>query len=915
MACNHMFGAGEDLISPPNPNRYWRLDRADVAVFNRDKYDLMNDLEMLYGIANKLGDGNHIGMQAMFAANEMINLIRQGQESQAPAVAANFFSERTGSKAHQIYAMGHCHIDTAWLWPYDETIRKCARSFSAQLRLLEEYEDFTFVCSSAQQYAWVKQWYPGLFEEMKTAIANGRFIPVGGTWVENDGYVPSGESFIRQFFYGQRFFRQEFGVTCREFWLPDTFGYSAQIPQMIKHCGIDRFLTQKLSWNKVNKFPNHTFLWEGIDGTQVLTHFPPGDGYGMQNTADDFVNTQNNSLDKGRTNAAIVLFGNGDGGGGPTRTMIERLNRVKDTDGLPRVQMSSSNALFDRLDEDRDKLYKWVGELYLELHNGTYTSQAKIKAYNRKCEFLLREVELLMAIAYASAKVTEAQKTTDMATVDTAWQNVLLNQFHDVLPGSCIEFAAIDAWRIYEDVITSLNALRTAYHTRIIATGTARALYNPLPWEVKTVVFMRPDTLAPPTGANIQTVTLDATAFEDQTQGRFRVPNTFSAALVTLRPSGYTLLAPQAPSTAVTYQANSPGTGFGTYRNGIISLEVATTGRPYEKLFLNGKAIYNDYLGKNVEPAMFYIYDDIPDYWDAWDIADYHLETRRVPDFSNETAMTQISTGPIVGCYKWSANFGNGSSMVRYTIMRADSPMIEYYTIIDWKEDRKLLKVEFPMDILTREATYDIQYGFIARPTHINTSWDMAKYEVCGHKWVDVSQADKGVTIITDCKYGFHARDNVVQVSLLKSPKNPDGNCDMHKHFIYYAVLPHEGTFQEAEVIRRAYELNLLGSNNVPLLATNLTGATLPASWVTSTSTAVVVEAVKVCDAITRTIVVRLYESKGGSADTTVNLGFTITAVRECNGLEDPGDPVTRTGNSFQASFKPFQVRSFLVTF
>ncbi|ODM94992.1 Alpha-mannosidase 2C1 [Orchesella cincta] len=306
--------------------------------------------------------------------------------------------------------------------------------------------------------------------------------------------------------------------------------------------------------------------------------------------------------------------------------------------------------------------------------------------------------------------------------------------------------------------------------------------------------------------------------------------------------------------------ANSPGTGFGTYRNGIISLEVATTGRPYEKLFLNGKAVYNDYLGKNVQPAMFYIYDDVPMFWDAWDIADYHLESRRDPDWTNESAMTQVSTGPIVGCYKCPP------------VLATEAP--SSYAIIDWKEDHKLLKVEFPMDVLNREATYDIQYGYVKRPTHINTSWDMAKYEVCGHN-------------STSRRY-----------------------------------------IQEAEVNRRAYELNLLASNNVhttcyqsywnnvmiPTLQ-NTNQIQLPANWVTTTSTAVVVEAVKVCAEITRTIVVRLYEANGGAADTTVNLGFTITAVRECNGLEDPADVVTRTGNSFVASFKPFQVRSFLVTF
>jgi alpha-mannosidase len=357
------------------------------------------------------------------------------------------------------------------------------------------------------------------------------------------------------------------------------------------------------------------------------------------------------------------------------------------------------------------------------------------------------------------------------------------------------------------------------------------------------------------------------------------------------------------------------------YNNGLVRLTINNTGLPTEALYFTGpsgveQVVYNDRLNTGTSPAAFYIYDDVPLFWDAWDCMDYHLETRQLPNYDVQPAFQSFAAGPIVGGAKWTANFGNGSTIVRYAIMRANSPMVEYYVIVDWKESHKFLKVEFPVDILSREATYEIQYGHAKRPTHINTSWDMAKFEVCGHKWMDISQSGKGVTFITDSKYGWHVRDNIVKLSLLRSPKNPDGNCDMHRHFIYYAVMPHEGTFQEADVIRKAYELNYFGSNNVPILPTGLT-TTLPQNWVQVEHPSIIVEAFKVAHESTqdtRALVVRLYESHGGSATTRINLGFAITRVNECNGLEKVGEVIPNQGNSFQATFTPFKIRSFFLT-
>ncbi|NWH64595.1 MA2C1 mannosidase, partial [Geococcyx californianus] len=385
LACNGLFGAGKgSLIAPPDPDRRFTLSKAELVIFNRDVYELLVDLEILLDMARVCE------LLALYTANQMINLCDVTDPSTFPAareLAAAIFSQRNGESQHTIHAVGHCHIDSAWLWPYEETIRKCARSWVTVVHLMERNPDLTFACSQlrllsvlwqAQQFEWVRSWYPGLYARIQDLVAKGQFIPVGGTWVEMDGNLPSGESMVRQFLQGQRFFQEQFGHICSEFWLPDTFGYSAQLPQLMRGCGIRRFLTQKLSWNLVNTFPYHTFFWEGIDGSRVLTHFPPGDSYGMQGRVEEMLKTVKNNKDKGCVNHSALLFGFGDGGGGPTQKMLDRMKRMSDTDGLPRVQISTPDRLFSVLEKESSQLCTWVGELFLELHNGTYTTQAQV---------------------------------------------------------------------------------------------------------------------------------------------------------------------------------------------------------------------------------------------------------------------------------------------------------------------------------------------------------------------------------------------------------------------------------------------------------------------------------------------------------------------------------------------------------
>ncbi|CAL4203420.1 unnamed protein product, partial [Meganyctiphanes norvegica] len=492
MAISKILGnGGMDQIDPPQPDVHYTLELAEIAVFNTQVYKLTRDLEVLHQLADNLQSDTR-GHQALFTGNQMVNSIIKGDDSVASDIADYFFQQGNGARAHQLAAIGNCHIDSAWLWPFSETKRKVRRSFSSQLALMETYPEHKFVASQAQQWAWCKQYYPELFDRIKQKVTEGKFLPVGSTWIEMDGNIPSGESFIRQFLHGQRFYQQELGYTCKEFWLPDTFGYSAQIPALMHHMGLKKFLTQKLSWSLVNKFPHHNFTWEGIDGSSVLAHFPPGDSYEMNCTVDEAFRTLNNLQDKGRVGTSAFLFGYGDGGGGPTQDMLERLRRMKDVDGIPKVDIMTPDELFSQLEPDQHNMCRWVGELYLELHNGTYTTQAAMKRLCREAEFRLRDAEFMLSTAIANNGPGNLLPGS-LSELDPAWKKVLLNQFHDVLPGSGIGIIYPEATTQYAEAIKVADEVWQQAADNLFGNdaNTSVVMVNTLQWERSEVVTMQ----------------------------------------------------------------------------------------------------------------------------------------------------------------------------------------------------------------------------------------------------------------------------------------------------------------------------------------------------------------------------------------------------------------------------------------
>ncbi|XP_060891398.1 alpha-mannosidase 2C1 [Labrus mixtus] len=875
VACNGLFGAGQGtFIAAPDPNRKFSVQKAELVVLNRDVRELLTDFEMLIDIVKELGEGEQRGYQALFAVNEMVNLCDPSDPSTFPkarSLAHNVFSQKNGESQHTAHAMGHCHIDSAWLWPYEETIRKCGRSWVTVIRLMEKNPDFVFTCSQAQQFQWVKSWYPGLFSQIQLYVKKGQFIPVGGTWVEMDGNLPSGESMVRQFLEGQRFFNQEFGILCKEFWLPDTFGYSSQLPQIMQGCGISNFLTQKLSWNLVNTFPHNTFFWEGLDGSKVLTHFPPGNSYEMKGKVEDLVKTVTNNKDKGRANHSAVLFGFGDGGGGPTQLMLDRLQRVQDTDGLPKVQTSSPHRLFTQLQSDSALLCTWTGELFLELHNGTYTTQAQIKRGNRQCETLLHDVEIASSLALCRDRTFQYP----VEKLQELWRLLLLNQFHDVIPGSCIELVVEDALGYYEDIRRDGATLLLDACGALGSKGDSAGVFNSLPWTRHEVVQIEDGAGKP------------------------------GLALVNVPSLGLCPVKDTRPVAPVSVTAQADGTVV--MENRILQAVINKDGT-LASLCLIDTNSFREAISEGCHGNQFVMFDDVPLYWDAWDVMDYHLQTRK-PVLEVVQPAHVLSSDPLRGRVSFTLRISDKSTVTQEIVMDAMCPYIKFNTEVKWAESHKFLKVEFPVRVHSPNATYEIQFGHLQRPTHRNTSWDWARFEVWGHKWADLSEHNFGVALLNDCKYGYSVHKNTMTLSLLRAPKAPDANADMGTHHFTYAIMPHSGSFQDASVIQSAYNLNF------PLRSIRCVPDTEPWSAFSVSTTAVILETIKKAEDRKGALVLRLYEAHGSHLAATLCTALPVREAWHCDLLEraDPSLPAHMTSEGITINFSPFQIVSLLL--
>jgi alpha-mannosidase len=867
VACNGLFG----LANSESLEQIGILRQAEIAIFDAEAWALYWDFMLIQEMAEHLPVNTPRAGQALFVANAMVNLIDPEQRSTWPAarqLAAHFLAAHNGDSQHRITAVGHAHIDTAWLWPLAETKRKCVRSFATAINYMANYPDYLFVCSQAQQYAWIKENTPDLYNRIRERVRSGQFIPVGGTWVEPDCNIPSGESLVRQFLYGQRFFQQEFGIHCQEFWNPDVFGYSGALPQIIRGAGMRYFLTQKLSWNQFNKPASHSFWWEGIDGSRVLTHFPPADTYNANMSVKEVLYNVSNFKDHERSNESMMLYGIGDGGGGPTLEMIERAQRMKDVDGLPLIRFEAPSAFFDRLAAGAHEFTTWVGELYFELHRGTYTTQARNKRGNRACEWLLHDVEFLSAAAWALHGASYPG-----AEIERLWKLVLLNQFHDIIPGSSINEVYVDSARDYAYINEQGTALRT----------TAFEVFDPAQRGASVVVI---NTL----GRNRrELVELPEGMEGGQVNAAGR-----SLAVVQAPALGFAVQTPQ-NTVADAVRVEESETIF-TLENQQVR---AVLGRDGRLISLIHKDSGRESLAAGEYGNRFMLYDDRPNDWDAWDIDIFHLETGK-EDGAVKSARL-LEAGPLRGAVEFEYAVGAHSWCRQVVSLSVLSSRLDFDNQVEWHEKHRFLKVEFPLNVRAPNAAYEIQFGHVQRPTHYNTSWDVARFEVCAHKWADLSESGFGVALLNDCKYGYAAQGHVLRLSLLRAPTLPDPYADEGKHQFRYALLPHTGTLQEAGVIEEAYRFN------APLLLAASNGAAHEQSLLAVDAPSVVIDTVKKAED-ENALIVRMYEAFGGRCRLRLSSPLPVKRASRVNLLEQEESEAAWQAGGVNLDIKPFEI-------
>ena len=884
VACNGMFGTGEpDAIRPPRADKQFQLKTCELVIVNQESWDLFYDYEVIAAMAKELPEQSQRAAEALMAANSIVNAFDRDDNDAliaAKKIASAFLKQHAGSDSiHRVTTIGMCHIDTAWLWPYDETKRKCARSWSTQLDLMRRYPEFKFACSQAQQFDWVQQNYPQLFQEIQKYVKAGQFLPVGGTWVEMDCNIPSGESFVRQFLYGQRYYESAFGKRTQVFWLPDTFGYAAQLPQIIKQSDMKYFLTQKLSWNNINKFPHTTFYWIGLDGTEVLTHFPPADSYCSQARVHEVLYAEKNHKDKLVSNESMYVIGNGDGGGGPLSSMLERTRRMANVAGLPKVDFGDPTEFFDRIQQCEDakqrpetKMTKWRGELYFELHRGTYTSQAKVKWYNRKLEIMLQQVEFL----YSSLLISDKSSLYPQAELERLWKVVLLNQFHDVLPGSSIEMVYDDAHRLYAEVETELINLRNRAVDLISARSTSSGREEPSALVVNDLSFARRELVE----VGTELVIVDA------------------------RPLSHQMINLKAAKCEDQVFVTETSTQI-TLQNKFVKALFSNTGKLESFYDLENEREYISEAGNRLM-----IFEDVPLFWDAWDVEVYHLEKGKEVQYGS----AKVSEAHALRCSITVEHPITKTSTLRQTIsLCAHSSVLTFDTEVEWNENRQILKVQFPFNIKSDIATYETAFGWVQRPTHFNTSWDLAKFEVCGHKFADLSEFGAGIALLNDCKYGYSCHDNVMSLSLLRAPKAPDANCDIGKRHFKYALYPHQGTFSESNVVQEGLKFNN------PLLVHPVKAPSdfTVQEYFSVSARNVILDTVKKAED-SNDLILRLYEAYGGRGKVEIKSHMPIKKVALCNLLEDELlQPVhlSSDNKTITISYTPFQIISLKVSF
>lgn len=808
VACNGMFGNGLD--GHPDPNRQFRLNTADLVLPNIPARKLYVDFLILSDGAREFSGGTWQKYKSLAVCNDIMDAfnpkdpktVEKGRELAKELLGPDIDSEdvfdsyNSPDKRVDVIGIGNCHIDTAWEWPFAETKRKIVRSWTTQLKICDEYPEFVFVALQMQQFKWLKQSHPEILDKIKEKFTTNQFFPIGGSWVENDTNLPNGESLIRQFLVGQRWQYNEFGFYLNIYWLPDTFGYSLQIPQICQISGISRFLTQKLSWNNINLFPLSTFNWVGLDGSQLLVHMPPDNTYTAGANFGDVVRSQSQHKNLGLTQLGMLLYGHGDGGGGPTEEMVEKIRRCRglaNTLGLMQtVHLGPTvDDFYDKIldsTNDGNDLPLWLGEMYLEYHRGTYTTQALIKKLERYGEVKIHDLEYLAGLVLLFYDEYKYPKDEILAI----WEDLLLCQFHDVFPGSCIGMVYYDeAYPMLTKDLKRLDELiDEALEVLKLDDDDKLSMFNPSPWPRHDIVV---DTAQFPEVAlfvngnlSLASITDEGTVFNAEIQ---------CPALVLELDDLYVL------------------------SNGLLKATISKCGI-ITSLFdvvnhrevIDKRATKQTKLGSDIGGNQFILVDDEPLNFPAWDTEIYSLDkfefltTGKVIEVRNHKVELAVVVRHEISDELWIET----TISIQGLSGRAHHAQnyVKFSSKVEWHETYKFLKVQFPTTVYTAtQANYETQFGITQRPTHFNTSWDTAKFEVCHHKFMDLLDYNYGVLVINESKYGGLIHGNLIRLLLLRLAKAPDDKADMGTHEFEYALYPHAGTLGP-DTVKLAWDFN-----------------------------------------------------------------------------------------------------------
>lgn len=785
-----------------------------------------------------------------------------------------FYGKYCSEQPTTVACIASTHIDCAWLWTLKQSREKVQRSFSTALALMDEYPEYRFMSSQPCLYKMLKEEAPEVYEKVKSRIADGRWECEGAMWVEADCNLTSGESLVRQILYGKRFFKEEFGKDSRVLWLPDVFGYSAALPQILKKSGVDWFVTSKIAWNDTNAMPYETFSWQGIDGTRINTYFmtaknstePQAHATYNGNTDPDMVmGTYKFYSQKSLSNEAMLTYGYGDGGGGPTAEHIEAIRRENyGIPGIPNTKIDSVGDFLSRLGDkiENSAIPIWRGELYLEFHRGTYTSQSKNKKFNRQCEFLYEDAELMSVLAQINLG-----EGFPKDILRKGWETILTNQFHDIIPGSSIEPVYRQSDIDYSIAIADGKSIRDSKAKKLAASLDRSHGYigfNPHSFDYPCPVDMGGKT----------------------------------AIVSGIAPKGYSPV-----SNAVTDCSVKVDLDSRTAETQLYFIEFDQhwqISRLYDKLNRR-EVLRQGEVGNEIR-----IYPDYPDTYDAWEWSEYSLDTYRA--MTAVERVEAVSDGARRGIV---ITRPYGSSRLTQTIWFYDVlPRIEFHTVVDQREKHLMVKAAFPVRVNSDKATYEIQFGTVERPTHKNTSWERAKFEVCGHKYADLSDGGYGVALINDCKYGHDIHDGVMQLSLFRCPAEPDPTADQGELTFTYAICPHAGTLASSDVVYQAYTLNY------PISVIPASGDcdSIPCEFsaIDIRSDHVICETVKNAEDGDG-IIFRLYEFKNMSDEITLTFGFDVKEVFICDLLENEECSVATDGRSVTLPIGNFEIISLKV--